>query len=98
MICTLFLNKYAHISMRSQKPEKKRRCANGSIEPTALALSISRDLLKNKRVINILPNLQAYFNKRRFFTLLRPYFAAYLVILFSVIYVFRGILITNQAG
>ena len=70
MICTLFLNKYAHISMRSQKPEKKRRCANGSIEPTALALSISRDLLKNKRVINILPNLQAYFNNRRYFPIL----------------------------
>ena len=69
------MNKYAHISMRSQKPEKKRRCANGSIEPTALALSISRDLLKNKRVINILPNLQAYFAKRRYFPILMFTFA-----------------------
>ena len=74
MIYTLFLNKYAHISMRSQKPEKKCRCANGSIEPTALALSISRDLLKNKRVINILPNLQANFNKRRYFPILMSTF------------------------
>ena len=39
-----------------------------------LALSILRDLLKTKRVINILPNLQAYFNKRRYFPILMSTF------------------------
>ena len=41
----------------------------------ALALSIFRDLLKSKRVINILPILQAYFNKRRYFPILMSTFA-----------------------
>ena len=36
----------------------------------ALALSILHDLLKNKRVFNILANLWAYFNNRRYFPIL----------------------------
>ena len=36
----------------------------------ALALSILKELLKNKRVINILSNLWAYFNNRRYFPIL----------------------------
>ena len=34
------------------------------------AFSILLELLKNKRIINILANLQAYFNNRRYFPIL----------------------------
>ena len=42
---------------------------------SALALSLFRELLKHKRVINILPSLQAYFDKRRYFPILMSTFA-----------------------
>ena len=46
-----------------------------SIKKFPLALSILGDLLKHKRVIDISPNLQAYFNKRRYFPILMSTFA-----------------------
>ena len=45
------------------------------VEKIALALSLFRELLKHKRVINILPSLQAYFDKRRYFPILMSTFA-----------------------
>ena len=52
-------------------------------QPKPLALSIFRDLLKTKRVINILPNLQAYFNKRRYFPILMSTFVLMIEIFFK---------------
>ena len=47
----------------------------------ALALSIFKELLKNKRVINILANLWAYFNNRRYFPILMLKFVHSIIIL-----------------
>ena len=44
-------------------------------EKTTLALPIFSELLRNNRVIVILPNLQAYFDKRRYFPILMFTFA-----------------------
>ena len=60
--------------MRTYRGRHKSRKKAALAAQTALALSIFRELLKHKRVINILPNLQAYFDKRRYFPILMSTF------------------------
>ena len=53
----------------------KRQYWLAYVEKITLALTIHLILLQNNRVINILPNLQAYFAKRRYFPILMFTFA-----------------------
>ena len=57
-----------------KKNSKCRFCTSVIAKKIALALPILKALLKNKPVINIPANLQAYFNNRRYFPILMPKF------------------------
>ena len=70
-----------------KKNSKCRFCTSVIAKKIALALPILKALLKNKPVINIPANLQAYFNNRRYFPILMPKFD-HNAILFRCMYTF----------
>ena len=68
----MYVHKYVPKALNKRRYSRQYWLAY--VEKIALALAILNGPLKNKRVINILANLQAYFNKRRYFPILMSTF------------------------